>query len=76
MCFAEQDPIIYLRGIRAGVYVAYYPVYVLKDMPEERSVMLGAEEIFRDPTMMTGDTRRYAERIAHERLDQLLFRAN
>lgn len=76
--FYGKDPLVYLRGIRDGVYVAYYPVYVIKNMPEERSVMLGPDEIFRffgDPMEMTDDTRSYAERIARQRLHQPLFRA-
>ncbi len=74
----EHEPLVYLQGIRDGVYIAHYPAYIIKDLPEERCVMLGVDEMFQffaDPMTMTGDARRYAERIARERLHQPLFRA-
>ncbi|GAB3796018.1 HNH endonuclease [Humibacter antri] len=76
--FIDRDPLVYFRGVRDGVFVAYYPVYVIKNLPEERTVMLAADEMFRffgDPLEMTGDARRYAEGIAKRRLHQPLFRA-
>ncbi|MGA0569044.1 HNH endonuclease [Rathayibacter sp. KR2-224] len=76
--FQHRDPIVYFQGIRNGVYVAHYPVYIVENLPEQRCVMLAVDEIFRffgDPLKMTGDARRYSERITRARLHQPLFRA-
>lgn len=78
VAFEERDPIVYLRGIRDGVFVAHYPVYIVENLPEQRCVMLAVDEIFRffaDPFEMTGDARRYSERLARARLHQPVFRA-
>lgn len=68
----------YFKGVRPGVFVAYYPAYIVADDPLTRHVYLAFDETFRffgDPLNMTGDERRYAERIVKSRLHQPMFRA-
>lgn len=67
----------YFRRIRAGAFIADYPVYVT-DVPTERIVLLAIGEemhFFGDPLQMTQPQRRYAERLVRQRLHQPLFRA-
>ena len=74
----QGEPLVYLHGVRAGFFVAYYPVYIVHDDPIARNVHLALDETFRffgDPLNMTGDERRYAERVVKERLHQPMFRA-
>lgn len=71
-------PMAYFKGVRPGVYVAYYPAYIVADDPTTRHVYLAFDETFRffgDPLNMTADERRYAERIVKGRLHQPMFRA-
>ena len=76
--FEQSEPLVYLHGVRAGFYVAYYPVYIVHDDPVARNVHLALDETFRffgDPLNMSGDERKYAERVVKERLHQPMFRA-
>lgn len=76
--YERDEPLVYFHGVRAGYFVAYYPVYIVHDDPEARNVHVALDEIFRffgDPLHMTGDERRYAERVVRERLHQPMFRA-
>ncbi|MGI9822195.1 HNH endonuclease [Agromyces sp. Marseille-Q5079] len=76
--YEHNEPLAYFHGVRSGYFVAYYPVYIVHDDPELRSVHLALDETFRffgDPLNMTGDERRYAERAVRERLHQPMFRA-
>ncbi|MFD1574249.1 HNH endonuclease [Agromyces cerinus subsp. nitratus] len=76
--FENSVPMPYFHAIRPAVYVPYYPVRIIRNEPAERQVVLSLDEILRffgDPLKMVGDTRRYAERVARERLHQPLFRA-
>lgn len=71
-------PLIYLKGIDAGVFVPFAPVYVIDDDPSQRVVTLAMDESLRmlpDPRHLTDDQRRYAERLAKLRLHQPVFRA-
>jgi putative restriction endonuclease len=71
-------PLLYLKAIRSGVYVAYYPAYVVgaDDIARKFSVALDESlRFFSDPTQMTLDQRRYAERKVRQRLHQPVFRA-
>lgn len=73
-----QEPIVYLRGVRAGVYVPYYPVYIIRNLPAERAVLLSTDEIVRalgNPDTATPAMKRYAESMARTRLHQPMFRA-
>ena len=37
--FAHQDPLVYFQGIRPGVFVAYYPVYIVADDTAARTFL-------------------------------------
>lgn len=76
--YEQNEPLVYFHGVRSGYFVAYYPVYIVHDDPDLRSVHLALDETFRffgDPLNMTGDERRYADRVVRERLHQPMFRA-
>lgn len=76
--YERNEPLVYFHGVRAGYFVAYYPVYIVHDDPRARNVHVALDETFRffgDPLHMTGDERRYADRVVRERLHQPLFRA-
>lgn len=76
--YEQNEPLVYFHGVRSGYFVAYYPVYIVHDDPDLRSVHLALDETFRffgDPLDMTGDERRYADRVVRERLHQPMFRA-
>gem|GEM_PF-6184693 len=75
---ANGVPMVYLKGVRPGVFVAHYPAYIVRDDPVEEQVLVALDEAFRffaDPLSMTTDERRYANRIVRERLHQPMFRA-
>jgi putative restriction endonuclease len=70
-------PIILLTKIDTGVYVPSFPVYVVKDDGERRQFVIALDESLRflpDPLHMTPTQRRYAERVAKQRLHQPVFR--
>lgn len=71
-------PIILLRKIEKNVYVPIFPVYVVGDNRVERYFAIALDEslrFLRDPLHPSGDQRRYAERVARQRLHQPEFRA-
>ncbi|MBC7590167.1 MAG: HNH endonuclease [Salinibacterium sp.] len=76
--FELQAPLLYFEGIRDGVYVAHYPVYVVADDREKRVFTITMDEslrFFGDPAMLPPDQRAYAERTVRTRLHQPAFRA-
>jgi len=71
-------PIVMLRKVADGQFVPIMPVYVVKEEPENRRFLLALDESLRflpDPSHLTEDQRRYAERVARQRLHQPEFRA-
>ena len=71
-------PIIMLRRIGSGQYVPVMPVYVVADDPANKRFILALDESLRfmaDPTHLTDDERRYAERVVQQRVHQPEFRA-
>jgi putative restriction endonuclease len=73
-----HSPLIYFKAIRSGTYVAYYPAYVIRADDLERKFSVALNEslrFFTDPTTLTFDQRRYAERTVRRRLHQPVFRA-
>ncbi len=71
-------PLILLKGIEPGVFVPYFPVYVVADDPVGRYVEIALDESLRALAVhatTSGDTRAYAERLTRLRLHQPLFRA-
>lgn len=70
-------PIILLRKIENGVYVPVFPVYVVADDQPARQFVLALDESLRflnDPLHLSPQEKRYAERIAKQRLHQPEFR--
>lgn len=70
-------PLILLTKIAPGVYVPTFPVYVVADDRQRRQFVIALDESLRflpDPRSMTPDQRRYAERVARQRLHQPVFR--
>ncbi len=71
-------PIVYFQGIRPGVFTAHYPAYVVAEDVAKQSFYIGLDEslkFFDDPLSMSGDQKRYAERVVQQRLHQPVFRA-
>lgn len=78
IAYERQDPLVYFHPVRSAVFVPYFPVYVIADLRESRQFLLALDEALRffpDPTALTADERRYAERVAKQRLHQPMFRA-
>ncbi|WP_394770479.1 HNH endonuclease [Lacisediminihabitans sp.] len=78
LALENGDPLVYFQGIRPGVFVAYYPVYAVKNDLDAGQFVIAMDEsmrFFGDPLHMTIDERRYAERTVRARLHQPLFRA-
>jgi putative restriction endonuclease len=69
-------PLILFRKEVANIYTPVMPVYVVDDVPEERSFTIALDESFTFmPTReMTADQRAYAVRLAKQRLHQPAFR--
>jgi putative restriction endonuclease len=69
-------PVILLKGIADGIFVPVAPVYLVRDVPEERCVEVAIDEGLRfaasNPTL---DQRSYIERLMKVRLHQPIFRA-
>lgn len=73
-------PLIWFQGIASGVYLPIFPVWLIAEEPASHQfvVALDAEQAQRwsDTTVVDLDLRRrYAERLAMDRLHQPLFRA-
>ena len=72
-----QLPIILLLKESTGVYVPIFPVYVLRDDAVNRQFLLAVHESLRflvEPGHDSIVERRYAERLAKQRLHQARFR--
>ncbi len=76
--YAEQAPLIYLMGIAPSVYALSAPVFVVQDMPEQRSVLMQigsrATDLTPEGLRSDIDVRRYALGEARYRLHQHQFR--
>ena len=71
-----QLPLILLRGIAPGLFVPVFPVYLVRDVPQERYVEVALDESLRFLVGATTEDRRaYAERVTKQRLHQPEFRA-
>lgn len=71
-----QLPLILLRGIAPGLFVPVFPVYLVRDVPDERYVEVALDESLRFVAGFSIEDRRaYAERITRQRLHQPEFRA-
>jgi putative restriction endonuclease len=73
----DGERLVYFRAVRAGFYIAYYPVVASND-PVRREVSFPLDtalQFLGDPLALTSDQRRYAETIVKVRLHQPIFRA-
>jgi len=71
-------PVVMLRKVAGGKFVPVMPVYVVKEEPERRRFLLALDESLRflpDPSHLTEDQRRYAERVVRQRMHQPEFRS-
>jgi putative restriction endonuclease len=71
-------PIVYFQGIRSAVFTAHCPVYVVGESAAEKMFYLALDQsltFFGDPLAMSGDQKKYAQRIVRQRLHQPVFRA-
>lgn len=78
---STATPLIYLKGIRKGVYHASWPAYIVSDHPDDLSVLVsivdpGDLRPDLDPTTITVAERRYYSRLTKQRLHQAAFRVN
>lgn len=75
--FELRLPIVLLRTIVPGLFMPVYPVYVVGDDPTRREFVLALDESLRlvsDPENPREEERRYAQRVAWQRLHQPEFR--
>lgn len=75
--FQLRLPMILLRKITTGLYMPVFPVYAVADDLARREFVLALDESLRflgNPNEPTTDERRYAERVAWQRLHQPEFR--
>lgn len=69
-------PLILLRGIAPAIFVPVAPVYIRRDVPEERYVEIAPDESLRFLSDAdSADQRAYALRLTKQRLHQPEFRA-
>jgi putative restriction endonuclease len=76
--YEEHAPLVYFQGVRPGVYVAFYPVFVVADDAANNAFVVALDDalkFFTDPLNLTIDERRYAERLVRQRLHQPAFRS-
>jgi len=75
----QRFPLIWFRGVAAGLYMPVYPVYLAEEEPDAQqfvvaldvqSLQLRQDLELDDPVLV----RSYAERVVNERLHQPLFR--
>lgn len=75
---ALQVPLIWFFGIQQGVYLPFYPVWVIADEPEQLQVAVGLDysqiTLAQHRASTTPLERRYSERISRQRLHQPVFR--
>jgi putative restriction endonuclease len=70
-------PLLMFVKPEPGIYVPVQPVYVVADDEASGTFVIALDEAFRylpDPAHLTGDQRRYALRLARQRLHQPVFR--
>ncbi len=70
----EGVPLVYLFGIEPGVYLPFWPVYIVDDDPAERRFTV-SEHPAGFGVVAGDDVRRYAFRQVRTRLHQARFRA-
>ena len=69
-------PLVYFHGIADGIYLPYYPVFIVEDRYDERVVIVALDEAL-VPSISSDDAeiqRKYVERIVRTRVHQREFR--
>jgi len=78
----SQTPLVYLSAVETGEYAAFYPVFVVRDFPEQLTVEVDiAQGAFGGdatplPLVLAEPERRYRARTVNQRLHQAKFAAN
>lgn len=70
-------PLVYFHGIAKGIYLPYYPVYIVEDRYDERVVIVALDEALTHGSGETEDNevhRKYVERTVRMRVHQREFR--
>lgn len=73
----RQVPLAYFVGVAPGVYVPYFPVWLVAEDRARLEFSVAIDEAQRliDVTHLTEDRRRWVERTTRQRLHQTAFRA-
>jgi len=75
--YETGQPLILFRKEQPNIYTPVMPVYVVDDRPDQRSFTIALDESFTfvpDVRHLTDAQRRYAQRLARQRLHQPAFR--
>jgi putative restriction endonuclease len=70
-------PLLWFFGIMQGLYLPFYPVWIVADEPRELQVAVALDEAqvnLADHASLSPLERRYSERISKQRLHQPVFR--
>ncbi|MER7542742.1 HNH endonuclease [Actinomadura sp.] len=71
-------PLIWFFGVRQGVYLPFYPVWIIANEPELSQVAVGLEQgqltLAQNASSLSPVERRYYERLSKQRLHQPVFR--
>jgi putative restriction endonuclease len=77
----QQRPLVWLVGVRPGVYRPSFPVWLVGEEPFDQQFVVALDETMRDawrPRLATvsqfDPVRRYAETLVRQRLHQRVFR--
>jgi putative restriction endonuclease len=77
VAYESGQPLILFRKEQANIYTPVAPVYVVDDRPDQRSFTIALDESFTfvpDVRHLSDAQRRYARRLARQRLHQPAFR--
>lgn len=73
----RRDPLVYFLGVRDGVYIPVFPVYVVDENTAANTarLVIGETRFLGTPNDWSTDERSYAERVVRQRMHQPLFRS-
>lgn len=75
---ADRLPLIWFVAIEKGTYQPIFPVYVVREEPEERQFVIALDPLQRrlaESLDLSEEDRRYAHTISKQRLHQPVFRS-
>lgn len=86
VAYEQQLPLIWFNGVRTSVYVPYFPVYLVDELPESNQyvVALGRDQLLMAPSLLAAGASaveqdlaqaNYVLRMTKQRLHQPAFRA-